>query len=153
MKTLETAQSSCLNGTSNLRASWPKKISLWVSYDSNTTSAVPHAAFFSVKRDSCFVVQAFVPLGYCCLSDLTATKCSLAFQRLQWTKNAPSGPAPSWKLSLIVSFDSYLATSLTKFDVRFCRVDPRVEVDGWRVHMYLLVSILQRWHFSCCTWF
>ena len=49
IKMLETAQSSRLNGTSNLRASWPKKISLWVSYDSNTTSAVPHEEFFFCK--------------------------------------------------------------------------------------------------------
>ena len=89
--------------------------------------------FFFCKTGFLLRGTSFVPLGYRCLSGLTATKCSLAFQRLQWTKNAPSGPAPSWKLLFIINFDSYLATSLTKFDVRFCRVDPPVEVDGWRV--------------------
>ena len=66
---LETAESSRLNRISNLRVSWPKKISLWVSYDSNTTSIV-----FSVKRESCFVVQAFVPVSHHCLSCSTAVK-------------------------------------------------------------------------------
>ena len=32
IKKLEMAQSSSLNHMSNLRASWPKRISLWVSY-------------------------------------------------------------------------------------------------------------------------
>ena len=74
IKRLETAQSSCLNRTSNLRASWPNKISLWVSYDSITTRAVPHLAYFSVKQKFCFVVQALHPIGYHCLSCSTATK-------------------------------------------------------------------------------
>ena len=34
------------------------------------------------------------------------------------------------KLLFIKSFGSYLATSLTEIDMRFCRVDPHVEVDG-----------------------
>ena len=85
------------------------------------------------------MVQAFVPLGYHCLSCSTATKCSFAFQRLQWMKSAPCGPAPTWKLLFIVSFDSYLAISLTISDMCFCRVDPHVEVDGWRVSSYFYI--------------
>ena len=46
---LETAQSSHLSCASNLRASWPKKILLLVSYDSTATRAVPHVAFFFCK--------------------------------------------------------------------------------------------------------
>ena len=80
---LETAQSRRLNRASNLGASWPKKISLWVSYNSITTRAVPHVAFFSVKLESCFVIQAFVPISYWRLSYWTVAKCSPAFQRLQ----------------------------------------------------------------------
>ena len=45
IKTLETAQNNRLNRMSNLRASWSKKITLWVSYNSNTTRAVPHLLY------------------------------------------------------------------------------------------------------------
>ena len=54
-------------------------------------SSVP-CSVFSIKLESCFVVQVFVPVSYHCS---TAAKCSLAFQRLQGMKNAPCGPAPS----------------------------------------------------------
>ena len=74
------------------------------------------------------MVQAFALLGYRCWSGLTATKCSLAFQRLMNEKHSV------WPCTIVKAivdhFDSYLATSLTKFDMRFCRVDLRVEVDG-----------------------
>ena len=39
------AQRSHLNRASNLRASWLKKFSLWVSYDSTTIRAVLHVSF------------------------------------------------------------------------------------------------------------
>ena len=107
---LETAQSSHLNRTSDLRAS-----------------------YLFVKLESYVVVQAFVTVSYRCLSCSTAAKRLLAFQWLQGTKNAPCGPAPLWKLLYIIGFDFYLAINWTKTDVRFYQVDLHVEVDGWRV--------------------
>ena len=56
---------------------------------------------FRVKRESCFMVQASVPLGYRCLNCSAATKHSFAVQRLQWMRNVQCGPAPSWKLLFI----------------------------------------------------
>ena len=104
LKTLETAQSRGSNCTSNVWASWPKKILLWVSYNSNSAPS----STFSVKRESCFMVQAIVPLGYSCLScsiaspiprlPSTATKHSLAFRDSREQKKRSNGPAPSWKL-------------------------------------------------------
>ena len=130
---IETAQSSRLKRASNFRASWPKKIWLWVSYDSITTKAVPHVVFFSVKLESCFVVQAFVPVSYRCLSCSTAAKHTLAFQRIQGSKNVPCGPVPSWKLLYMYKFRFLPGYQLDKTDMRFCQVDLHVEVDGWRV--------------------
>ena len=132
---LETVRSSLLNRVSNLRASWPKKISLWVSYDhSTTTRAVAHIALFSVKL---VLPNGTSSVSYRSLNCSTIAKLSLAFQRLHRMKNAPHGPVLSWKLHVsymyIISFDSYLAVSLTKTDVRFCQVDLCMEVNGWRV--------------------
>ena len=56
-------------------------------YQSSATSSV-----FSVKWEPCFVVQAFVPLGYRSLNCSTATKHSFVFQRLQRTKTLSMWP-------------------------------------------------------------
>ena len=77
------------------------------------------------------MVQAFKPLGYHCLSCSMIAKLSFAFQRFQNTFYVALHCHESYRSPEV--FNSYLATSLTKFDVHFCRVDPHVEVDGCRV--------------------
>ena len=71
-----------------------RKVTSWNCFDSNCAQTRFEIIFFclcsiiidmvysvfSIKLESCFMVQAFVPLGYCCLSCLTATKHSFAFQ-------------------------------------------------------------------------
>ena len=95
--------------------------------------SAPSRVVFFCKTGVQYRGTSFCTLGYLCLSCLTTTKHSFAFSWLQWMKNTPHGPAQSWKLSFIVCFDSYwLYTSMTKFDVRFCWVDPHVDIDGWR---------------------
>ena len=44
-----------------------QEVLLWAPYNNNTTTAVQYVAAISVKWESCFVVQAFVPFGYSCL--------------------------------------------------------------------------------------
>ena len=79
-------------------------------------------------------MQAFVPLNHCCLSCLTAAKCSFAFQRLYNERKTlyVALHAPPWKLLHIVSFDSYLDTSLTKI-VKWTLM--------WRSMVEVMVSI------------
>ena len=93
---------------------------------------MPNVALSSVKLESCFVVKAFVPVSYHCLICSTAAKHSFTFQWLQERKTLHVALHwLLWKLSYIVSFDSYQATNWTKTDLRFCQMDLRVEVNGW----------------------
>ena len=135
-----------LSRTANVRASWPKKISLQVPYDSNTTSAVPHLAF-SVKLESCLwyklkICTPWLPL----LDSYWMLVC------LSMNENAPCHSSSSWKLSFIINFDSYLAASLTKFDMRFCGVDPTCgQINGWWVPscFYIVAMVFQS---AACIW-
>ena len=88
---LETAKSSRLNCTSNLRASWLKKTLLWVSFDSSTTRAVPHLSFLC-KTGDLLCGTSFYTHWFHRLSCLTAAKRSLAFQRLHRTKKFSMRP-------------------------------------------------------------
>ena len=86
---LETTQSSHSNCVSNLRAVGPRKFCCEFLTIALLLEQCPHVAFFPVKVESCFMVQAFVPVSYRCLN------CSAAAKRSLGMKYASYVPAPS----------------------------------------------------------
>ena len=76
------------------------------------------------------MIHPIVSLGYIIRAAQLLLNTCLPFSDSNEQKTLHMALHHCEKLLFIKSFGSYLATSLTEIDMRFCRVDPHVEVDG-----------------------